>query len=78
MLACALARTERAAISDCPTLWLLDPFMWIPAGALIAAPCHWYCARFCNDNVSQVRILDTIKLLLQPGAQLAKIWCMLL
>jgi len=52
--------------------------MYIPAGALIAAPCHWYCAEFCNDNVSQVRVLVMIKLLLQPGAQLAEIWSVVL
>ncbi len=52
--------------------------MWIAAGALVAAPCHLYCAEFCNDNVSQVRILDMIKLLLQPGAQLAQTWSILL
>jgi len=74
MPACALARTERAAIIGCPNLWLLDPFMWIATGTLIAAPCHLYSTEFCNDNVSQVRILDMIKLLLQPGAQIAQIW----
>jgi len=78
MPACAPARTERAAIIGCPDPRLLDPFMWIATGTLIAAPCHLYCTEFCNDNVSQVRILDMIKLLLQPEAQFAQIWSILL
>jgi len=78
MPASALARTERAAIIGCPNAWLLDPFVWIATGALVAAPCHLDCTAFCNDDVSQVRILDMVKLLLQPGAQLAQIWSILL
>ena len=78
MLAYTLARTEGAAIIGCPMLWLLDPFVWIATGALVAAPCHLCSTKLCNDNVSQVRILYVIKLLLQPGAQLAQIRSVLL
>ena len=52
--------------------------MWIATGALVADPGHLYCTEFRNNNVSQVRILDVVKLLLQPGAQLAQIWPVLL
>ncbi len=77
MLAYALASTERAAIIGCPIFLRLKPFMRMATGALVAAPCHLDCTMFCNDIVSQVRILDMIKLLLQPGAQLAQIWSIL-
>jgi len=55
-----------------------EPFVWVATGALFTAPCHLFVAEFCNDNLSQVRILDMIKLLLQTGAQLAEIWSILL
>lgn len=61
-----------------PVVYCCCPLMLAALGALVTRPPHLTVGVYCDKNVAEMGIFGMIPLVLQQGAELAVVWCLLL